>query len=226
MESRSNQSLNRGNDLCLGARPAELWNRNAELLETVPVMSGTILGLEMVTRRSSIDISMATEIVSSDIGACIHLLRWAGRQYGFRQGGPTRISECISIIEPELFLEILSARIFVTDAAHCGWIEVKERCQRVAKFARLIAESIIGVSPDDAYLVGLLCDKGSIGNVLGWWQDPTVVRSCGEILATEGSLPQSTSEAFEKLKENDPTSTWSIILNGAHELADSSNSYF
>lgn len=189
-------------------------------------MSGTILGLEMVTRRSSIDISMATEIVSSDIGACIHLLRWAGRQYGFRQGGPTRISECVSIMDPELFLEILSARTFVTDAAHCGWIETKERCQRVAKFARLIAESIIGVSPDDAYLAGLLYDKGNVGNVLGWWQDSTGTRSCGEILLLEGSLPQSTSEVFEKLKESDSTSTWNLILNGAHELADSSNSYF
>jgi len=189
-------------------------------------MSGTILGLEMVIQRSSIDISMATEIVSSDIGACIHLLRWAGRQYGFRQGGPTRISECVSIMDPELFLEILSARTFVSDAAHCGWIVVQERCQRVAKFARLIAESIIGVSPDDAYLVGLLHDKGSVGNVLGWWQDPAADKSCGEILAAEGSLPQSTSEAFAKLKENDPTSTWDLILNGAHELADSSNSYF
>lgn len=204
----------------------ELWSRGAELLETVPVMSGTILGLEMVTRRSSIDVSMATEIVSADIGACIHLLRWAGRQYGFGHGGPTRISECIAIMDAEFFLEILSSRTFVTDTAHCGWIVVKEKCQRIARFARLIAESITGVSPDDAYLVGLLHDNGDVGNVLGWSQDRSVVRSCGEFLATEGSLPQSTSAAFAELKEDDPSGTWNFILSGAHELADSSNSYF
>ncbi len=225
MQTRSNRLLNRRNDLCFGSRPVELWNRSAELLETVPVMSGTILGFEMVTRRPSIDVSMATEIVSSDIGACIHLLRWAGRQYGFRQGGPTRISECIAIMDTEFFLEILSSRTFVTDAAHCGWIVVREKCQRVGKFARLIAESIIGVSPDDAYLAGLLHDKGDVGHVLGWSQDRTVVQSCGELLAMEGSLPPSTSAAFAELKEDDPTSTWSFILSGAHELADSANCY-
>lgn len=221
VQYRSNRSLSRGNDLCLGSRPVELWSRNSELLETIPVMSGTILGLEMVIRRSCIDVSTATEIVSTDIGACIHLLRWVGRKYGYRQGGPTRISECIAIIDIDHFLEVLASRAFASDAPHAGWSQVRETCNGVAKFARMMAESIVGVSPDDAYLVGMLHDRGLVGRVLGWSQDhQDWIRSCGDLLASEGSLPVAITDAFKELKWNDPTGPWNFILSGAHELSD------
>jgi len=89
----------------------------------------------------------------------------------------------------------------------------------VAQYAQLVAESLDGVSPEDAYLVGLLHGIGDIPEALGW---PNAVRGgkgAGALFEMEGTLPLFVLSAMRSMNDSSSSSNWRFIINTAHELA-------
>jgi hypothetical protein len=97
----------------------------------------------------------------------------------------------------------------------------------VAQYAQLVAESLDGIYPEDAYLVGLLHEIKTIPNVLGWPNSGLGDRESVVLAAMEGSLPLFVLSAIRSVNNSSSSSssTWSFILNAAHELAEARTAF-
>ena len=188
--------------------------KNEELLDEVPVMSATVLGLEMLLHEPNIDLSVASEFILSDVGATIQILRLIGRGYDFDEDRPRRMGDCLASLEVDIWFGAISARTFVCGRKHAEAAALWHHSRLVAQFARLVAESTDCVSPEDAYLVGLLHGIGAIPVVLGWPNGGP-----GALLAMESALPLVILNAMRSVYESDSSSDWKFILLAAHDLA-------
>ncbi len=185
--------------------------KNVDLLDDVPVMSATVLGLEILLQEPCIDLRMVSELVLSDVGATIQILRLVGREYEFAAEHPSRMGDCIAGLDAGTWFDAISARTFACDREHSATTSLWNHCRLVAQYAQLVAESLEGVSPEEAYLVGLLHEMRTIPHVLGW---PSAA-----LLAMEGSLPLFVLAAIRSMNDSSSSSTWKFVLTAAHELA-------
>ena len=186
--------------------------RKVDLLDDVPVMSATVLGLEILLHEPCIDLQMVSELVLSDVGATIQILRLVGREYEFADEQPSRMGDCLASLDAGAWFEAISARTFACDQEHASTTLLWNHCRLVAQYAQLVAESLEGISAEEAYLVGLLHEIRTIPNVLGW---PSAAP-----LAMEGSLPLFVLAAIRSTKDSSSSSPWKFILTAAHELAE------
>jgi hypothetical protein len=203
--------------------PSSAWRRlgfpeqkifareKVDLLDDVPVMSATVLGLEILLQEPCIDLGMVSELVLSDVGATIQILRLIGREYEFAAEHPSRMGDCIASLDAGTWFDAISARTFACDREHAATTSLWNHCRLVAQYAQLVAESLEGISPEEAYLVGLLHEMRTIPTVLGW---PSTA-----LLAMEGSLPLFVLAAIRSMTDSSSSSTWKFILTAAHELA-------
>jgi hypothetical protein len=185
--------------------------KKVDLLDDVPVMSATVLGLEILLQEPCIDLGMVSELILSDVGATIQILRLVGREYEFAAEHPSRMGDCIASLDAGNWFDAISARTFACDREHAATTLLWHHCRLVAQYAQLVAESLEGISPEEAYLVGLLHEMKTIPNVLGW---PSTA-----LLAMEGSLPLFVLAAIRSMTDSSSSSTWKFILTAAHELA-------
>jgi HDOD domain len=186
--------------------------KKPDLLDDVPAMSATVLGLEMLLHEPCIDLRMASELILSDVGATIQILRLVGREYESAADHPCRMGDCIASLDAGNWFAAISARTFACDREHSATTSLWNHCRLVAQYAHLFAESLEGVSPEEAYLVGLLHEIGKIPGVLGW-------SNGGALLAMEESLPLFVLAAIRSMTDSYSSSPWKIILTAAHELA-------
>jgi hypothetical protein len=84
-----------------------------------------------------------------------------------------------------------------------------------------VAESLDGISPEEAYVIGLLHGFGAIPPVIELQTGDAVARAIGVLLAIEEVLPPFVLAAMRSVNDSGPSSQWSFILNAAHELASS-----
>jgi hypothetical protein len=192
---------------------------DADFLDDVPVLSSTILGLEMLLYEPCIDLRKASELVLSDIGATIQTLRLIGRDYDFASELPYRMGDCIASLDLSTWFCAMSARTFVFEDQHPAATAFWKHARLIAQYAQLVAESLDRISPEDAYLVGLLHEVGAIPKVLGWPEGVSGVSDPVALSALEGSLPLFVLTAIHSLNDRGSSSTWTFILNAAHELA-------
>lgn len=214
--------------------PSSVWSRagfseqknvtrkTGDFLDDVPVMSATVLGLEILLNEPCIDLRMVSDLILSDVGATIHVLRLVGREYEAAAEHPSRMADCLASLDAGAWFEAISARTFPCDPEHAATTALWNHCRLVAQYAQLVAESIEGVSPEEAYLVGLLHEIGDIPNVLG---RPNRALGAGEptaLRAMEGSLPLFVLAAIRSMDDCSYSSTWRFILSEAHKLAGTS----
>jgi hypothetical protein len=88
-----------------------------------------------------------------------------------------------------------------------------------------VAESLDGISPEEAYIVGLLHGFGSIPPVIELQSPDAAARAISVLLAIEEVLPPFVIAAMRSVKDSGPSSQWSFILNAAHELASSGENF-
>jgi hypothetical protein len=193
--------------------------REANFLDELPVMSSTVLGLDMLLQEPCIDLRLASELVLSDVGATIQILRLIGREYEFDAERPSRMGDCIASLEVGAWFGAISARSFVRDHKHSAVTAVWKHCRLVAQYAQLVAESLDGVSPEDAYLVGLLHGIGDIPEALGWPNAGRGGKGAGALFEMEGTLPLFVLSAMRSMNDSSSSSNWRFIINTAHELA-------
>jgi hypothetical protein len=197
----------------------KLTRRKSDLLDDIPVMSATVLGLEILLHEPCIDLGMASELVLSDVGATIQILRLIGREYEFATEHPCRMGDCLASLDSGTWFDAISARTFACDRQHAAMTALWNHCRLVARYAQLVAESLEGISPEEAYLVGLLHEIGAIPKVLRWPNDGLDDRESTSLLAVEGSLPLFVLSAIQSMNGSRSSSAWKVILTSAHELA-------
>jgi hypothetical protein len=196
--------------------------KSVDLLDEIPVMSATVLGLEILLHEPCIDLQMASELILSDVGATIQILRLVATEYEFATEHPSRMGDCIASLDAGTWFDAISARTFACDREHAATTALWNHCRLVAQYAQLVAESLEGVSSEEAYLVGLLHEIGAIPNILGWPSEDQATGELAPLSAMEGSLPPFVLSALRSVNDSCCSSTWKFILTEAHELARAS----
>lgn len=192
--------------------------KKVDFLDVLPVMSATVLGLDMVLQEPCVDLRMASELVLSDVGATIKILRLVGKEYESDTERPSRMVDCIASLDAKSWFGAISARTFASDRRHLATTEVWKHSRQVAQYARLVAESLQGISPEDAYMVGLLHGIGEIPAALGWPYGDRGSRDQSALFAMEATLPLFVLNALHSMSDS-TSSVWRFILKSAHELA-------
>lgn len=200
-------------------KPSKLEQEGANYLDDVPVMPATVLGLEMLLYEPCIDLRKASELVLSDIGATIQTLRLIGRDYDLATELPYRMGDCIASLDLGTWFGAMSARRVAFEGRHSAATAFWKHGRLIAQYAQLVAESLDRISPEDAYLVGLLHEVGAIPKVLGWPDGVSGACDPVALSALEGSLPLFVLAALRSVNDRCLSSTWRFILNAAHELA-------
>ncbi len=98
----------------------QVAQKNADLLDEVPVMSATVLGLEMLLYEPCIDLRMASELILSDVGATIKILRLIGKEYEFAAERPSRMGDCLASLDVEVWFGAIASQTFVCDREHAA----------------------------------------------------------------------------------------------------------
>lgn len=189
-----------------------------DLLEEVPVMSATVLGLDMLLQEPFVDLHKVSELILSDVGATIQILRLIGKEYDNAAERPSRIGECVASLDAGAWFGAISAQTFADDLEHSATTAVWKHCRLIAQYAQLVAESIEDISPDDAYLVGLLHGVGTIPAALGWPFCGGAGQDQGVLLAMEESLPLFVRAALRGTCDSSTFRIWRFILTSAHKL--------
>jgi HD-like signal output (HDOD) protein len=194
-------------------------------LPDVPVLSETLLMMELMVHSRSVDLREISQLILSDLGAAIQVLRLAGNESCAIEELPTRIEDCISGLGMEACLEAMSRRVIsrgsVCSELMATWIHARN----VAEAARSLADDF-RVNPEDAYLVGLFHGIGSLPSALGWWQTPPIAGhpdAVGMRMAQAWSLPLCVAEYFAPQRSTDANLWRELIQRAHHQYAISSH---
>src|SRR5271156_1918453 len=101
-------------------RQKKLARKKLDLLDDIPAMSATVLGLEILLHEPCIDLQMASELVLSDVGATIQILRLVGREHEFATEHPSRMGDCLASLDAGTWFDAISARTFARDCEHAA----------------------------------------------------------------------------------------------------------
>jgi HDOD domain len=191
-------------------------------LPDIPVLPETLLRLHLETQELSVDLRAISLLVLGDLGAALQIFRLAGREYGNVEDRPTRIEDCISALGLDACLEAVSAqtqpRHYLQDAIAETWAHARE----IAQYSKLVAEEMPEVSPEEAYLVGLLHGIGSLPTLLGRFEGQAGVSDlemAGLKLAKQWCLPQCIVQFFSERCTTGCTTAWQEIVRRAHHRA-------
>jgi hypothetical protein len=193
-----------------------------ELLD-IPVMPKTLLILEFMIQEQCVDLREMAQLVLSDLGATLQILRLAGRIYGSSEGRPTRIEDCISDLGLEACLKAVSAQAVVCDSRQHVIAEFWDHSRQIALHSRQLAEQTLDENPEEAYLTGLLHAIGLLPVILDWGEYGTDDSALmGLRFATRWSLPHCVIEFFREIHFTGYPALWSGIVLEAHHLANRS----
>jgi hypothetical protein len=190
----------------------------------VPVLSETLLLMELKIRDRAVDLTEISQLVLGDMGAVLQIMRLAGREDVSADNRPTRIEDCISGLGLQACLEAMSRQTVKRRNRLPAIVETWSHARAIADNCRfLVEEDMLPVNPDEAYLVGLLHAMGTLPEILEWdWTtlsfgDPDLV---GLRMAEAWPLPGCVVEYFSDLRSNSKTNRWSGIVQRAHQLAN------
>jgi HD-like signal output (HDOD) protein len=183
-------------------------------------MISTRLQLELLLQESLIDLSAVSEVILSDAGATLQILRLIGEEYLEEEGRPTRIEDCIVSLNTDRWYQAVCASTIPHNSQVLAeW----QHSRRVAQCARELARCVDGFSPEEAYVIGLLCELGKFPHLLGWNHTGASLhehRALGVMLADYWHLPSFLLSAIREQQEpNEDTSRWTEILQMARQLA-------
>jgi HD-like signal output (HDOD) protein len=207
-------------------QPATGWEADpvfpgaCDMLPDIPTMSTTRLQLDLLLQESPIDLAAVSAVVLSDVGATLQILRLVGEEFTSDEGRPTRMEDCLASLSLERCYQAVAAcSLAQDDLMLVEW----QRLRRVAECARNLAEWTRGVSPTEAYLVGLLSEVGRLPELLGWGK-PTRTTSeqvkVGVMLVEHWNLPCYLTSAIRGQHEESFNCPWSGFLTMAKRLAE------
>lgn len=191
-------------------------------LPSLPILCATRLRLDLLLNDSVIDLKAVSEVVLADAGATLQILRLIGEEFPNEEDRPQRIEDCIVSLSVDRVYQTVCA----SEKPHSGPHVVEwQRCRRLAECARELASAFEGFSPEEAYLVGLLCRLGKFPHLLGWKGDSSVSSesdALGVMLASHWNLPRFVLSAIQEQHELEGAPKWKNILNLADQLIQQS----
>lgn len=190
-----------------------------DTLPGLPILATTRLQLELLLNDPVVDLKAVTEVILSDAGATLQILRTVGREFAATDGRPDRIEDCIVSLSAARCHQVVCAP---HEAEAGSYAAEWQHCRRTAEFARELARSREGYSPEEAYLVGLLYRLGTMPQLLGWSLSESSSdedRALGVMLAFHWNLPECVMLAIKEHHEETSTNKWREILQLADELA-------
>ena len=191
----------------------------------VGVMRETLLMVELETQGFYVDLRALSQLILSDLGATLQVLRLVGQEYGDDEGRPVRVEDCIADLGVRACIEAMSVHLMPRGLRSQGVKKLWNHSREIAEYSRHLAEQMVNVDPDQAYLVGLCHSIGSLASVLGlsgaMYARFDSVRT-GLELATEWSLPGCVVDYFSDLEKCGGRSAWPGIVQAAHRCAGES----
>lgn len=195
-------------------------------LPHVPVLPETLLRIELEVQEPCVDLRAMSQLVLSDLGATVQILRLAGREYGDAEDRPNRIEDCIADLGLDACMEALSAETAAHDSHYRAIQETWTHSRQIAQYSMLIAEDMPEVNPEEAYLVGLLHAIGLLPTILGWdgSRTGTVDSSrAGYKIARKWSLPHFVVKSFGEMHLGGSATRWPEVVRKAHRISSRSS---
>jgi hypothetical protein len=208
------------------AEPQPLEVEFAQDLPGVPVLLETILRLDLEVQEPCPDLRVLSQLVLSDLGATLQILRLAAEQHGDAPDRPTRIEDCIAALGAAACIEAVSAQTVLHDSRYSAIAETWMHAREIAHYSRMVAEEMPDMNPDEAYLVGLLHAVGLLPAALGWSGSERKTfdaARAGLQMARQWSLPKGVVDYFRGLAQDDSETSWPGIVHRAHKLANRSS---
>lgn len=197
-------------------------------LPDVPVLPETLLRLELEVQEPCVDLRAMSQLVLNDLGATVQILRLSGLEHGNLENRPTRIEDCISDLGLAACLEAVAAQTIAHDHRYDAISETWAHSREIAQYAKLLAEEMPDVNPDEAYLVGLLHCIGSLPPLLGWFgndSDAIDGAIAGFQIARQWALPPAAVEYFSESQSGEHATHWPEIVSKAHRFASKSSTH-
>ena len=192
-------------------------------LPAIPVMTKTLLLLDLLVQEPSVDLRQMSQLVLSDLGAALQILRLAGREYGNQEDRPIRMEDCISDLGLEACMRAVSAQSLPRDGRQYAIADFWDHSREIAQHSMQIAIQMQKVNPEEAYLAGLFHTIGLLPELLEWREsgeaDPVLL---GLRYATRWSLPACVTEFFREVHFIGYPMLWSGIVREAHQRANRS----
>jgi hypothetical protein len=215
------QNQNRRNQL------VELQPSQAEFahdLPGIPVLPKTLLLLDLLVQEPCIDLREMSQLVLSDLGAALQILRRAGQEYGNAEDRPTRMEDCIADLGLEACLKAVSEQMVPCDSWQQEIEELWVHSREIAQLSMMVADEMLPVNPEEAYLAGLFHAIGLLPQLLGWREaGESDAALLGLRFATRWSLPHSVTEFFREIHFTGYPVLWSGIVREAHHRANRSS---
>ena len=192
-------------------------------LPDVPVLQETLLLMELKARDFSVDLHELSQLVLSDVGATLQILRLAAREFGASGERPVRIEDCISSLGLEACLKAAARQTVSGHPRHRTVLETWAHSREIAQCSKAAAEATASaIHPDDAYLAGLLHALPLLPATLGWNLREHGLKegtTAGLVMAVRWRLPRSIREYFRELQAPGSGTQWSAIVEHAHQSA-------
>jgi HD-like signal output (HDOD) protein len=193
-------------------------------LPPVPALPSTVVHIEFLLAERGIDLEALSQIVASDLGAMIEVLRMVGDLYDDEESRPYRVQDCVVVLGAELLSRCIAGMDNTSYRAQGpSIVKFWERARRIGLFARALASPFPAFDREKAYLAGLLHELGRLPKLLGW--DLPVLSTddisrAGSLLAEAWSLPSFVTSAIRDRSTSGLSSFWSHTVAASQELVD------
>ena len=185
----------------------------------VPVLAGTLLSMELVICERSVDLAEVSQVVLSDLGATLQVLRQAGQENAMGGCRLERVADCIAGLGLDRCFEAMSKCLITRSTYSASVYSAWDRAREVAVTSRFVAEELgFNVAPEDAYLVGLAHGIGNLPEILEWdWIGQFGGDSdlAGLRIAEAWRLPRCIVEYFVDRMTGETQTQWTTIVDHA-----------
>jgi HD-like signal output (HDOD) protein len=207
----------------------ELANREIiRSLPGVPVLSETLLLMELMVRQPCVDLTQISGLILSDVGATLQILRLAGRECNFPLNFAFRIEDCISDLGLDTCLEVMAQCTITRSNRHSALLAVWEHAREISNLCGSIARQMPGnLNSEEACVVGLCHELGALPAALGW--DCPILADqdlAGLKIAQAWSLPACLVDYLSHFKRPRSSNHWHEVVERAHQLAGSAWTQF
>jgi HD-like signal output (HDOD) protein len=188
-----------------------------------PALPHALLRLELSLSPLVINLQDVTNIIKSDVGLTVQLLRLAARQSESSRSETSSIN-IINETAIQVGVDGLRALVAQTKPVPDNISRACERFWTHSRLIALIAAEIAGqsteITAEEAYLAGLLCHLGDLPSILGWaGSGKATSRHNGYRMAKAWEFPNALTEVIGGYGEVCPTPESCALLDLA-EAAD------
>ena len=210
--------------VALRASPLRLVPPRAEqvpaLLACLPVLAGTQLHLRLLLQSDVFDLAAAADAIGRDPCAALRLFALVAGEVPDVTHRPQRMEDCIAGVSRAALWRALAHPPSEREEQRRA-IPFAGQAFTLAHYARTVAVSL-GLSGDQAFLLGLLHAIGSLPSVLGRMPsvpDTAASAQIASAMVAAYHVPPGLCRALVAVHRQEPGSIWVAVLAAAHDLA-------